>query len=221
MAGSVRPGRKAKAAARAPCCCAAARCLSTRRCSPPSTRISAQAPFRRMVTPGGFQMSVAMTNCGSVGWVTDRTGYRYDPRDPDSGAPWPAMPDVFLALARDAAERSGLRRLRARRLPDQLLRARHTIVVAPGQGRARLRPSRRVGVARPAGHLPVRRAETQRPAPQGAAAARRRRGVGRPLTPRLSRRAGAEGGRASGDWDVDASTSPSGRLSRDMGCMSS
>ena len=70
-------------------------------------RIAAQAPFRRMVTPGGFQMSVAMTNCGSVGWVTDRTGYRYDPRDPDSGAPWPLMPDVFLALARDAAEEAG------------------------------------------------------------------------------------------------------------------
>jgi alkylated DNA repair protein (DNA oxidative demethylase) len=70
-------------------------------------RITAQAPFRRMVTPGGFQMSVAMTNCGSVGWVTDRTGYRYDSRDPDSGAPWPAMPDVFLALARDAAEDAG------------------------------------------------------------------------------------------------------------------
>jgi len=69
--------------------------------------ITAQAPFRRMVTPGGFQMSVAMTNCGSVGWVTDRTGYRYDSRDPDSGAPWPAMPDVFLALARDAAEEAG------------------------------------------------------------------------------------------------------------------
>ena len=70
-------------------------------------RIAAQAPFRRMVTPGGFQMSVAMTNCGSVGWVTDRTGYRYDPRDPQNGAPWPAMPDVFLKLARDAAEDAG------------------------------------------------------------------------------------------------------------------
>jgi DNA oxidative demethylase len=69
--------------------------------------ITAQAPFRRMVTPGGFQMSVAMTNCGSVGWVTDRTGYRYDSRDPDSSTPWPAMPDVFLALARDAAEDAG------------------------------------------------------------------------------------------------------------------
>ena len=51
--------------------------------------IAARAPFRRMVTPGGFQMSVAMTNCGSVGWVTDRTGYRYDARDPESGASWP------------------------------------------------------------------------------------------------------------------------------------
>jgi alkylated DNA repair protein (DNA oxidative demethylase) len=70
-------------------------------------RISAQAPFRRMTTPGGFQMSVAMTNCGNAGWVTDRTGYRYDPRDPESGAPWPAMPDIFLALARDAADDAG------------------------------------------------------------------------------------------------------------------
>src|ERR1700704_926698 len=70
-------------------------------------RIAAQAPFRRMVTPGGFQMSVAMTNCGSVGWVTDRTGYRYDPRDPESGKAWPAMPTVFLELARDAAGSAG------------------------------------------------------------------------------------------------------------------
>ncbi len=69
--------------------------------------IAAQAPFRRMVTPGGFEMSVAMTNCGQAGWVTDRTGYRYDPRDPESGAPWPAMPEVFLTLARDAAADAG------------------------------------------------------------------------------------------------------------------
>jgi alkylated DNA repair protein (DNA oxidative demethylase) len=60
-----------------------------------------------MVTPGGFRMSVAMTNCGSAGWITDRTGYRYDARDPESGAPWPAMPDVFLDLARDVAEEAG------------------------------------------------------------------------------------------------------------------
>ena len=66
-----------------------------------------QAPFRHMVTPGGHQMSVAMTNCGSVGWVTDRTGYRYDGVDPESGKPWPAMPPSFRALAGRAAAQAG------------------------------------------------------------------------------------------------------------------
>ncbi|MGJ4918699.1 DNA oxidative demethylase AlkB [Bradyrhizobium sp. HKCCYLRH2060] len=69
--------------------------------------ITAQAPFRRMVTPGGHQMSVAMTNCGPVGWVTDRSGYRYDARDPDSGQPWPAMPPLFRQLAEQAATDAG------------------------------------------------------------------------------------------------------------------
>lgn len=68
--------------------------------------VIAAAPFRHMITPGGYRMSVAMTNCGSLGWVTDRTGYRYDPVDPESGRPWPAMPDVFLDLARRAADRA-------------------------------------------------------------------------------------------------------------------
>ncbi|MDP3693490.1 alpha-ketoglutarate-dependent dioxygenase AlkB, partial [Bradyrhizobium sp.] len=49
--------------------------------------IVAQAPFRHMVTPGGHSMSVAMTNCGSAGWVTDRSGYRYAAVDPESRAP--------------------------------------------------------------------------------------------------------------------------------------
>ena len=66
-----------------------------------------QAPFRHMATPGGHQMSVAMTNCGSLGWVTDRAGYRYDPNDPQSGKPWPAMPSSFRELARQAADRAG------------------------------------------------------------------------------------------------------------------
>jgi alkylated DNA repair protein (DNA oxidative demethylase) len=66
-----------------------------------------QAPFRHMVTPGGHQMSVAMTNCGSTGWVTDRSGYRYDARDPETGRPWPVMPTSFRELARQAAERAG------------------------------------------------------------------------------------------------------------------
>jgi alkylated DNA repair protein (DNA oxidative demethylase) len=66
-----------------------------------------QAPFRHMQTPGGHQMSVAMTNCGSAGWVTDRGGYRYDAVDPVSGKPWPAMPPAFRELAEQAASNAG------------------------------------------------------------------------------------------------------------------
>lgn len=69
--------------------------------------IVAQAPFRHLATPGGFRMSVAMTNAGSLGWVSDRRGYRYDPIDPDSGRPWPPMPRVFLHLAATAAAHAG------------------------------------------------------------------------------------------------------------------
>src|SRR5881227_1264817 len=69
--------------------------------------VAARAPFRQMVTPGGYRMSVAMTNCGSLGWVTDRTGYRYDAVDPESGSPWPAMPGPFRRLAEDAAASGG------------------------------------------------------------------------------------------------------------------
>jgi alkylated DNA repair protein (DNA oxidative demethylase) len=67
-----------------------------------------QAPFRFMRTPGGYRMSVAMTNCGAAGWITDATGYRYGPVDPDTGKPWPIMPSVLSALATRAAARAGL-----------------------------------------------------------------------------------------------------------------
>jgi DNA oxidative demethylase len=69
--------------------------------------VAAKAPFRHMVTPGGFRMSVAMTNCGSLGWVSDRNGYRYDARDPVSGSNWPAMPAPLLNLAKTAAAHAG------------------------------------------------------------------------------------------------------------------
>jgi alkylated DNA repair protein (DNA oxidative demethylase) len=69
--------------------------------------VEAQAPFRHMVTPGGFTMSVAMTNCGAAGWVTDRSGYRYDRHDPESGQAWPAMPKIFRTLAISAAADAG------------------------------------------------------------------------------------------------------------------
>jgi alkylated DNA repair protein (DNA oxidative demethylase) len=70
-------------------------------------KIAAQAPFRRMVTPGGHQMSVAMTNCGNAGWVTDSRGYRYSADDPQTGQPWPALPPLLRELADRAAERAG------------------------------------------------------------------------------------------------------------------
>jgi len=65
------------------------------------------SPFRRLVTPGGYTMSVATTNCGRLGWVSDRSGYRYSPTDPATGGPWPAMPPVFSRLAQDAAGAAG------------------------------------------------------------------------------------------------------------------
>ena len=68
--------------------------------------VAAAAPFRQMVTRGGHRMSVAMTNCGVAGWVSDRTGYRYDLVDPATGAPWPAMPAAFCDLAYRAAMRA-------------------------------------------------------------------------------------------------------------------
>jgi alkylated DNA repair protein (DNA oxidative demethylase) len=69
--------------------------------------IAEQSPFRHMVTPGGHSMSVAMTNCGSLGWITDPSGYRYDAHDPETSKPWPAMPVPFRELARQAADNGG------------------------------------------------------------------------------------------------------------------
>jgi alkylated DNA repair protein (DNA oxidative demethylase) len=69
--------------------------------------IAAAAPFRNMVTPGGFTMSVAMTNCGAAGWTTDRRGYRYAALDPLSEQPWPTMPALFTEIASRAAATAG------------------------------------------------------------------------------------------------------------------
>lgn len=73
------------------------------------TEITAIAPFRHMVTPGGFRMSVAMTNCGEAGWITDAKGYRYSPIDPLSGNRWPEMPVSFQQLATSAALTAGFK----------------------------------------------------------------------------------------------------------------
>jgi alkylated DNA repair protein (DNA oxidative demethylase) len=86
--------------------------------------IEANAPFRHLVTPGGHVMQVAMTNCGTFGWCSDRRGYRYDRIDPQTGEPWPVLPPAFLQLAADAAREAGF----AGYLPDACLINRY----APG-----------------------------------------------------------------------------------------
>jgi alkylated DNA repair protein (DNA oxidative demethylase) len=70
-------------------------------------RVTQAAPFRQMITPGGFTMSVALTNCGDLGWTSDQHGYRYSPIDPESGHAWPTMPEVFAQLAENSARAAG------------------------------------------------------------------------------------------------------------------
>lgn len=79
--------------------------------------IQAASPFRHMVTPGGFTMSVGLTNCGELGWTTDRRGYRYTRADPQTDAPWPAMPQAFMELAIAAGVAAGFPEFR----PDACL----------------------------------------------------------------------------------------------------
>ena len=67
----------------------------------------AQSPLRRMMTPGGRQMRVAMTNCGQYGWVSDAGGYRYQREDPITGHPWPKLPEKFMSLAERASKKAG------------------------------------------------------------------------------------------------------------------
>lgn len=81
------------------------------------------SPFRRLQTPGGFWMSVGMSNCGSFGWISDRKGYRYVAIDPVTGNPWPAMPDLFYQVAAEAAEQAGFKGF----VPDACLINRYEI----------------------------------------------------------------------------------------------
>jgi len=73
-------------------------------------RVLARAPFRHMVTPGGYTMSIEMTNCGRLGWVTDRSGYRYTTTDPSTRRPWPPLPTLFRDVATSAAAKDKLAR---------------------------------------------------------------------------------------------------------------
>lgn len=64
--------------------------------------VLAAAPLRYWEVPGGYHMSATKSNCGMFGWMSDRTGYRYTPYDPNSGKPWPPMPEIFLSVAQIA-----------------------------------------------------------------------------------------------------------------------
>jgi alkylated DNA repair protein (DNA oxidative demethylase) len=90
--------------------------------------VAEPAPFRFMTTQRGGQMAAAMTSCGACGWVSDRRGYRYDDRDPETGLPWPAMPEAFAALATDAAAAAGF----AAFVPDTCLINRYAIGAGMG-----------------------------------------------------------------------------------------
>ena len=116
--------------------------------------IVATSPFRHMMTPGGFTMSVALTNCGALGWTTDRRGYRYTGVDPDTNEPWPAMPEGVRPVGARGCEGGRLRSFRARCLPGQSLHAGCAAFTTSGQERARLRRAHRVCVTGHAGHLP-------------------------------------------------------------------
>src|SRR5438552_2882035 len=146
--------------------------------------ITAQAPFRHMTTPWGAAMSVAMTNCGEAGWLADHAGYRYDRIDPETGQPWPAMPECFRELAGRAGYPSFV--------PDACLINRY----APGT-RLTLhqdRDERDYGhpivsvFVGSAGRLSVRRTEAPRCCAELRGAAWRCGGLGRGVAACLSRR---------------------------------
>ncbi|MEJ4044923.1 DNA oxidative demethylase AlkB [Erwinia sp. SLM-02] len=70
-------------------------------------QIAAQNPFQHRITPGGHRMSVAMTNCGDLGWTTDSRGYQYSEQDNAAGSRWPPMPGLFRQLAVSCAAEAG------------------------------------------------------------------------------------------------------------------
>jgi alkylated DNA repair protein (DNA oxidative demethylase) len=95
--------------------------------------VATRSHFRHMVMPGGFRMSVDMTNCGSLGWVTDRKGYRYDSVDPETQALWPPIPEPFMELAQSTAKLAGFPDF----VPDACLINRYP-VWQPREARRRL-----------------------------------------------------------------------------------
>jgi len=146
---------------------------------------TALAPLRNMITPGGLRMSVAMTNCGRAGWVTDRRGYRYEAVDPMTGRRWPPIPGCFRELSMGAADAAGFAGFE----PDACLINRY----APGTRLSLHRDENERDLSAPivsvslglAGGISIRRYEPWRPAPAHSAGERRRCRLGWPGAPDL------------------------------------
>ena len=142
--------------------------------------ILAVAPFRNMVTPGGYRMSVAMTNCGRAGWITDRSGYRYDPIDPTTGRPWPPLSRIRLYVSPKRALYAGGY---AGFAPDACLVNRYepggAPIAASRQKRARFQRAYRIRLSRVAGGVSVWRFAAGRSITTHSVGERRHRRLGR------------------------------------------
>lgn len=90
--------------------------------------VAARSPWRHMITPGGKPMAVETTNCGHLGWISDRRGYRYEAVDPLTGQAWPALPADIAQLAATASQAAGLPPL----VPDACLINRYFAGVGMG-----------------------------------------------------------------------------------------
>ena len=181
---------------------------TTRTSWPSCAHVLGRAPLYSPAMPrSGSPYSVRMSNCGSHGWLSDRSGYRYSATHPVTGAPWPDIPRPVLELWHD----DDGRRLRARGLPDQLLRADGQARVASRPGRGRQGGADPVDLAGRHGAVPAGRARAQEPDPIVPAGQRRSDGPRRPVAPLVPwRRPHPARAPASSCRKAAGSTSPCG-----------
>ncbi|VEA35388.1 AlkB protein [Salmonella enterica subsp. enterica] len=179
-----RPGKSPWRLAR--WCCAALRFRAAQSLLDDIGFVASQSPFRQMVTPGGYTMSVAMTNCGALGWTTDRHGYCYAVRDPLTDKPWPALPLSFASVCRQAAIAAGYASFQ----PDACLINRYAPGAKLSLHQDKDEPDLRAPIISVSLGVPavfsVWRPASQRPDPADLTGAWRYRGLGRRVPAVLS-----------------------------------
>ena len=187
----------------------------TARLLPCIRHIAELAPFRHLVTPGGQTMSVAMTNCGPVGWVSDRTGYRYSSRDPLTNEDWPPMPHEFMRLALAAAGNCGFPEF----VPDACLINRYSPGCSPHRAsrcrRAEFRAAHRLRVAGITREFCVLRTCAWRQGKDRRIGRWRRARLGRSVATGVSRRAADQTRSASADRELSLQPHLQARALRD------